>query len=85
MAFDPIKLRVLAEEKEDENWKFHQFLKRTMDRAELDERVFELTKQVWAGIDCTACANCCKEVRPTFSEVMEELKQSVGFRRRKLR
>jgi len=23
---------------------------------------------VWAGIDCTKCANCCREVKPGFSE-----------------
>ena len=70
MAFDPIKLRVMADKKKDENWKFRSFLKQSCDLEsdELDERVFELTKQVWAGIDCTTCANCCKEVKPTFSE-----------------
>jgi hypothetical protein len=70
MPFDPIKLRVLAQEQEDENWRFRDFLKHHCDIEpdKLDERVFELTKQVWADIDCTTCANCCKEVRPTFSE-----------------
>ncbi|HTW95905.1 MAG TPA: YkgJ family cysteine cluster protein [Tepidisphaeraceae bacterium] len=70
MATDPIKLRVLANEKENENWKFRQFLKHQCELAasELDERVVELTKRVWAGIDCTTCANCCKEMKPTFGE-----------------
>jgi hypothetical protein len=70
MAFDPIKLRVLAEKKEDENWDFRTFIKAhcDLDEAELDNRVSAITKRVWAGIDCTTCANCCKEVKPTFSE-----------------
>jgi Fe-S-cluster containining protein len=69
MAIEPIKLRVLAQEKEDENWKFRQFLKQCdLESEELDERVSELTKRVWAGIDCTTCANCCKEVKPTFNQ-----------------
>ena len=70
MAVEPFKLRVLAQQKEDENWRFRRFLKERCDLevAELDDRVFELTKRVWAGIDCTSCANCCKEVKPTLSD-----------------
>jgi uncharacterized protein len=66
----PINLPVLAQRKEEENWRFRQFLKLRckLEPDELDRRVFELTKRVWAGIDCTTCANCCKTVRPTFSE-----------------
>jgi len=57
-------------EKEDENRRFRQFLKTrcTLGLDEIDRRVFETTRRVWAGIDCTACANCCREMRPTFSE-----------------
>jgi hypothetical protein len=70
MAPDLVQLRVLAQEKEDENWRFRQFLKSQCDLEpdELDHRVFETTRRVWAGIDCTTCANCCREVKPTFSE-----------------
>jgi len=67
MAIDPIKLPVLAQAKEDENWRFRTFLK-GYDDENLDEVVAGLTKQVWAGIDCTKCANCCKTVPPTLSE-----------------
>jgi uncharacterized protein len=70
MAFDLVQLRVLAQEKEDENWRFRQFLKGQCDLEpeEIDRRVAAATERVWAGIDCTTCANCCREVRPTFSE-----------------
>jgi hypothetical protein len=84
MAFAPIKLRVLAEEKEDENWKFRAFLKHhcCMSDAQLEERVFELTRRVWAGIDCTACANCCKHINPTFSEdEVDRLARRLGMER----
>jgi Fe-S-cluster containining protein len=84
MRFDPIRLRVLAERKEDENWGFRQFLKQRceLDADELDTRVFELTKRVWAGIDCTACAICCKPVRPTLSdEEVDRLALRLGFER----
>jgi len=82
MAMNPIKLRVLADEKENENWKFRRFLKLQgeLDATELDDRVFELTKKIWAGIDCTACANCCKEVKPTFSgEDVDRLSRRLGI------
>jgi hypothetical protein len=70
MAFDLVHLRALAQEKEDENWRFRQFLKVRCDleSEEIDQRVAAATERVWAGIDCTTCANCCREVRPTFSE-----------------
>jgi len=70
MGFDLVQIRKLAEEKEDENWRFREFLKGRceLEPEEIDRRVFEITRRVWAGIDCTTCANCCREVRPTFSE-----------------
>ena len=70
MALDPVQLRILAQRKEDENCRFSQFLKDQcdLDPEEVDERVFEATRRVWAGIDCTTCANCCREVRPTFDD-----------------
>ena len=43
VAFDPIKLRVLAESKEEENWKFRQFLKVEceLDSDDLDAALHE--------------------------------------------
>jgi Fe-S-cluster containining protein len=69
MAPDLVQIRALAKEKEDENWRFRRFVKECdLDPDDMDRQVFETTKRVWAHIDCTACANCCREVRPTFSE-----------------
>lgn len=69
MIPDLVQIRALAEEKEDENLRFRQFLKqRSFDPADVDARVAKTTKRVWAGIDCTTCANCCRTVSPTFSE-----------------
>jgi hypothetical protein len=70
MAPDLVQIRALAKEKEDENWRFRRFVKSEcdLDPAGMDRQVFETTRRVWAHIDCTACANCCREVRPTFSE-----------------
>ena len=70
MAGDLVQIRALAKKKEDENWKFRQFVKfeTGLNSDRMDKQVWETTKRVWAGIDCTACANCCREVKPTFSE-----------------
>jgi Fe-S-cluster containining protein len=70
MTVDLVQIRTLAQQKEDENWEFRQFVKIgcKLDVEEMDRQVWETTKRVWAGIDCTACANCCREVKPSFSE-----------------
>ena len=70
MAVDLVQLRALAQAKEDENWRFRSSLKGECDLEpdEIDRRVFETTRRVWAGIDCTSCANCCRQVKPSFSE-----------------
>jgi hypothetical protein len=85
MSFDLVQIRKLAQEKEDENWEFREFLKTQCDleSEEIDRRVFEITKRVWAGIDCTACANCCREIKPTFSEEdIDRLARRLGMERR---
>jgi uncharacterized protein len=70
VAVDPIHLPVLASKKEEENWRFRRFLKDRcdLDPDELDRRVLQITDRVWAGVDCTTCANCCKTVRPTLHD-----------------
>jgi uncharacterized protein len=70
MTVDLVQIRTMAERKEDENWRFRQFLKTQcdLDTDEIDRRVFETTRRVWDGIDCITCANCCREAQPTFNE-----------------
>lgn len=68
MPYDLVQIRTLAEKKEDENWRFRRFLKGNSDLEDVDRQVFAITQRVWAGIDCTKCANCCREMQPTFSE-----------------
>jgi Fe-S-cluster containining protein len=84
MAFDLVQIRELAQRKEDENWKFREFLKMRCDLEpeQIDQLVFETTRRVWAGIDCTACANCCRVVRPGFSEEeVDRLARRLGMER----
>ena len=69
-GFDFVQIRAQASKKGRENWRFRAFLKFECDLEpeEIDRRVFEITRSVWAGIDCTTCANCCRQVKPSFSE-----------------
>ncbi len=84
MSLDLVQIRQRAKQKEDENWRFRAFLKGQCDLApeEIDRRVFEITRRVWAGIDCTSCANCCREVHPTFrDEEVDRLARRLGMER----
>src|ERR1035441_966245 len=64
---DLVQIRKMASKKEKENWRFRQFLKGS-EGLDIDRCVAAITERVWAGIDCTTCANCCRELQPTFSE-----------------
>jgi uncharacterized protein len=84
MNFDLVQIRESSKKKEDENWKFREFLKFRCDwdSDEIDRHVFATTKRVWAGIDCKTCANCCREVRPSFSEEeLARLARRLGMKR----
>jgi len=64
---DLTRIRRIAREREDENWGFRRWLKgcdipaRTIDAA-----VHRLYREVAGRMDCTACANCCRELTPTL-------------------
>ena len=70
MTPDPVKLRQMVEAGVDGNLEFRDFLKhRTrLSSEEVDKLVFEIAERVWKRTDCTACANCCREVAPTLSQ-----------------
>jgi Fe-S-cluster containining protein len=84
MALDLVQIRELAGRKEEENSRFRQFLKTGcgLEPGEIDQRVFETTLRVWAGIDCTTCGNCCREMNPSFSEEeVDRVAQRLGMER----
>jgi hypothetical protein len=61
------RIEQLAEENEDENWAFRSFLKQLdLGRKDLDAIVHRINDEVSAQIDCTACGNCCKQIRPVL-------------------
>jgi len=86
VAYDLVQIRMLAVRKEDENLRFRCFLKTqcNLEPNVIDQRVFEATRRVWAEIDCTTCANCCREVKPTFSEEeVDRVARRLGMERRR--
>lgn len=52
-----------AQENEDDDFRFRAFLERGgggLTSEQLDAVVQKTTDEVWARIDCTTCANCCR-------------------------
>jgi len=81
MEVDAKNVRLLADQADDENFEFRRFLKwqDALSDEELDELVWETTRRIWAGFDCTTCGNCCRELIPTVTaEEVERLAIRLG-------
>ena len=64
---DPKVVAKLAEDREDENWRFRSFLKGVdLKIEELDAIVHQHFQDVSSQIDCCACGNCCRELLPVL-------------------
>jgi len=62
-------IKLVGQQKEDENWKFRAYLKYLdIETEQLDKIVHEINVEVSSQIDCTKCANCCKVLYPTLDE-----------------
>ncbi|OIN98875.1 hypothetical protein AUJ66_00065 [Candidatus Desantisbacteria bacterium CG1_02_38_46] len=61
------KIKKLAKEKDEENWRFRNFLK-GRDSKEIDSLVHKLYQKISKEIDCKKCGNCCKTLSPTFDK-----------------
>jgi uncharacterized protein len=71
----------MAEEKDDENWRFRSFLK-TCDTPdeEIDAIVHDLYQRISSGIDCKQCANCCQKLQPVLTQQdIADFSQSLGL------
>ena len=70
MIPDPAKLPQLAKKRQDENYRFRDFLKHHsgLGSEEVDRLVQQISAEVWKRVDCTECGNCCREVSPTLNE-----------------
>ena len=68
------KIKKLSEKNDEENWNFRSFLKGYDAPIEkIDAIVHELNQRISSEIDCTICANCCKEVQPLLDQ--EDIKK----------
>jgi hypothetical protein len=56
---------MLGEKKRDENFRFRRFMK---SRDHSDRILRRLGEQIQNQIDCTTCANCCREATTHVSE-----------------
>jgi len=66
---DPELVRQLAEQHEEEDWRFRSFLKNTeMSPEEVDAIVRRHYETVRQQVDCTRCGNCCREVTPLLRQ-----------------
>ena len=73
------KIKELSEARHDENWRFRTFLKGCSD-VDIDALVQHFYQEVSSHIDCTACANCCKEIQPTLDqEDIQQFAQGLGM------
>ena len=57
MLTDLVQIRRLGEQKRAENERLRKHLKR---HAVAERRVRRMAEEVESGVDCLACANCCK-------------------------
>ncbi len=63
------KIKRIAIKKRDENYRFRSYLKMLdIETEELDSIVHGIYEEVRAQIDCTKCANCCKELTTEFDK-----------------
>jgi Fe-S-cluster containining protein len=64
LVTDPDEVARRAAEKEDENWAFRAWLKGRYgyDDERLMRVVSKLAEHVSSQIDCTECANCCRQL-----------------------
>ena len=59
----------ISKDKEDENWIFRSYLKQLdIDEKELDSIVHKIYDEVVSQIDCTKCANCCRQISPILDK-----------------
>ena len=60
-------IKQAAQEKKQENISFSTYLK-VQDSEKVDKIMHRLNDEVTPKIDCLACGNCCKNLRPVATE-----------------
>lgn len=60
-------IKRLARIREDENWDFRAYLKELpYSSRKIDEVLHQELQEITGNIDCTQCANCCREMQPVL-------------------
>ena len=67
--------REKAESHDDDNYEFLRSLKQRSSKK-VDRIALELHQEAFSIVDCTKCANCCRTLRPVFSD--EDIKRIAG-------
>jgi Fe-S-cluster containining protein len=71
-----------AAREEDANFRFLRSLKMVSDPDPIDSLARERHEEVFARIDCTRCANCCKTIQPGFTGAdVERIAAHLGMSR----
>ena len=63
---DLAKISQIGKRNEQKNLRFRSYLK-GIDGNRIDRLVFRLNAEVSAQIDCTACGNCCRSLKPSLT------------------
>lgn len=72
--------KVFSAEKQDTNFDFMNWLKWRDNLNRVDQIAQESHEQVFAQIDCTKCANCCKTMSPLVQkDDITQISVFLGF------
>lgn len=83
MLTDLVQIKRLGGKKEAENKRFSTYLLRYHRR---DRRLLQVAEEVESQIDCTSCANCCREGEAGISNRdIEKLAKFIGVSREEFR
>lgn len=68
---EPVNLRSFSQKVRHNKKAFKRFLSKIEKNPprHLHKTMDEIDKKVWADVDCLSCANCCKTMTPTFTEI----------------
>lgn len=76
------EIKRLARARKDENWDFRAYLKELpYSSRRIDQTVHESLAEVCSQINCTECANCCREMTPVLIPAdIRRLARACGLR-----